>query len=318
MLIDKVRVNFVSGAGGSGSVNFHKSGKPDGGDGGHGGDVFLEGDSNIHDLRAFNAKKQFEAGDANRGALNRRTGANGEDLIVKVPLVTTVYDLEGNYITSIENHGQRELLLKGGAGGRGNYYYRRGQVQTLKRFTPGKPGKKLLGFLDLELKAEVIFIGLPNAGKSSMLNILTNSKSKVASYPFTTLEPYLGVMDNIKLMDLPGLIEGTSTGKGLGSNFAKHAKNSYVVAHFLSLESEDLKEDYNLIITELKNINPDLLNKPEILVLTKSDNFSKEQIAEKIKEIKKFHNNYIVVSIIDDESVSKLRSLFLTTYENLH
>jgi GTP-binding protein len=318
MLIDKVRVNFVSGAGGSGAVSFHKSGKPDGGDGGHGGDVFLEGDSNIHDLRAFNAKKQFEAGDANRGALNRRTGANGEDLIVKVPLITRVFDLEGNFVTAIKNHGQRELLLKGGAGGKGNYYFRKGQVQTLKKFTPGKPGKKLLGFLELELKAEVIFIGLPNAGKSSMLNVLTNSKSKVAAYPFTTLEPFLGVMDNIKLMDLPGLIEGTSKGKGLGSNFAKHAKNSLVVAHFLSLDSEDLQKDYNLIVNELKDINPDLLDKPEILVLTKSDNYSKEEITEKIKIVKKFHKNYLVVSIIDDDSVDKLRDLFLTAYENLH
>lgn len=318
MLIDKVRVNFASGAGGSGSVNFHKSGKPDGGDGGHGGDVFIEGDSNIHDLRLFNSKKDFEAGDARRGALNRRTGANGEDLIVKVPLVTKIFDLDGNFITSIKNHGQRELLLKGGAGGKGNYYFRRGQLETLKRFTPGKPGKKLLCFLELELKAEVIFIGLPNAGKSSMLNVLTNSKSKVASYPFTTLEPYLGVMDEIKLMDLPGLIEGTSTGKGLGSNFAKHAKNSYVVAHFLSLDSEDLHRDYDLIVKELANINPVLLEKPEILVLTKSDNYSKDEIQEKLKVIKKFHKNYIVVSVIDDESVSKLRDLFLTTYENLH
>jgi len=151
-----------------------------------------------------------------------------------------------------------------------------------------------------------------------MLNVLTNSKSKVAAYPFTTLEPFLGVMDNIKLMDLPGLIEGTSKGKGLGSNFAKHAKNSLVVAHFLSLDSNDLKKDYDVIINELKNINPELLDKPEILVLTKSDNYSKEEIAEKIKIVKKFHKNYVVVSIIDDDTVDKLRDLFLTAYENLH
>lgn len=318
MLIDKVRVNFASGSGGNGSVNFHKSGKPDGGDGGHGGDVIIEGDANIHDLRAFNAKKKFEAGDALRGALNKRTGANGEDLIVKVPLVTKIFDLQGNFITSIENHGQRELLLKGGAGGKGNYYFRKGQVQTLKKFTPGKPGKKLQCFLELELKADVVFIGLPNAGKSSMLNLLTNSKSKVAPYPFTTLEPYLGVMDNIKLMDLPGLIEGTSQGKGLGSNFARHAKNTKLVAHFLSLDSENLKADYDLIIKELASIDEELLKIPEILILTKSDNYGSEEIAQKIDIVKKFHNKFIVVSIIDDDSILNLRDLILKTYENLH
>lgn len=307
MLIDKVRVNFSAGSGGNGSVHFHKSGKPDGGDGGHGGDVYLLGDSNIHDLRTFNATKKYAAGDAQRGALNKRTGANGEDIIVKVPLITKVYDLENRLVTTISNHGQKELLLKGGAGGKGNYYFRKGQIQTLKKFTPGKTGTKLQAFLELELKADVIFIGLPNAGKSSMLNVLTHSKSKVADYLFTTLEPYLGVVDNIKIMDLPGLIEGTSEGKGLGSNFIKHAKNSKVTAHFLSLESQNLEKDYKLIKLEMEDINPDLAKNPEILVLTKSDNFQKNEILEKIKKVKKFHKNFMAVSIIDDESVKELK-----------
>lgn len=309
MLIDKVRVNFSAGTGGNGSVHFHKSGKPDGGDGGHGGDVYLLGDSNIHDLRMFNATKKYNAGDAERGALNKRTGANGEDIIVKVPLITKVYDLNERLITLISDHGQKVLLLKGGAGGKGNFYFRKGQLETLKMFTPGKVGGKLHAFLELELKADVIFIGLPNAGKSSMLNILTNSKSKVAPYPFTTLEPYLGVMDETKIMDLPGLIEGTSKGKGLGSNFAKHAKNSKIVAHFLSLESENLKHDYELIRSELLDINPDLVKMPEILVLTKSDNFNNEQIKQKVSEVKTFHKKYVIVSIIDDESIEELKVL---------
>jgi len=309
MLIDKVRVNFRGGLGGSGSVHFHKSGKPEGGDGGHGGSVYLVGDENIHDLRAFNSDKKYYAEDGQRGAFNKRTGANGENLYVKVPLTTKVYDLAGRLLTKVSEHGQKELIARGGRGGRGNYYFRKGQLETLKKFTPGIPGEKIQVFLDLELKADIIFIGLPNAGKSSMLNALTSSKAKVADYPFTTLVPYLGVREGIKFMDLPGLIEGTSTGKGLGSNFTKHAKNARLIAHFISLDSEDLKKDYSLIRKELELIDESLSKKPEILVLTKTDNYDKIKLEQKTSEVRKFHKNYVTVSIIDDESISKLFEL---------
>lgn len=310
MLIDRVRIDFVSGSGGSGSVNFHKSGMPDGGDGGHGGDVFLVGDTNVYDLRGFTKQKKLEAGDGLRGAYNKRTGANGEDLIVKVPLTTKVYDLEGRLITVIDKHDQKVLLLKGAAGGKGNYYFRKGQVATLKKFTPGKQGLRLQTFLELELKADIVFIGLPNAGKSSMLNVLTNTNVKVANYPFTTLVPYIGIMNKTKLMDLPGLIEGTSHGKGLGSGFRKHVRNTQAVAHFLSLEESELKKNYEVIRKELAEIEPSLLEKPEILVLTKTDSVTREELAEKIKQAKGFHKSVIPVSIIDDAQLSELRNAF--------
>lgn len=307
MLIDKVRVDFIAGSGGSGSVNFHKSGKPDGGDGGHGGDVYLVGDNNVYDLRNFSQQKKLQAEDGQRGAYNKRTGANGKDLLVKVPLITKVYDLEGKIIAQIDKHGQKQLLIKGAAGGKGNYYFRKGQVATLKKFTPGKTGTKLQTFLELELKADVIFIGLPNAGKSSMLNILTNANAKVANYPFTTLVPYLGLMDSFKLMDLPGLIAGTAKGKGLGTGFSKHIRNTKAIAHFLSLEGQDLKADYDLIRNELREINPGLLEKPEILVLTKSDSITEDELAVKLKQAAGFHKNVIPVSIINDDQVRALK-----------
>ncbi len=310
MLIDKIRMDFVSGAGGSGSVNFHKSGKPDGGDGGHGGDVYLIGDRNVYDFRTLSNKKKLEAGDGERGAYNKRTGANGDDLVVSVPLTTKVYDLEGRLITVIEKHGQKVLLLKGGAGGKGNYYFRKGQLSTLKKYTPGKKGLRIQTFLELELNSDIVFIGLPNAGKSSMLNVITNTNVKVANYPFTTLVPYIGTMDKIKLMDLPGLIEGTSKGKGLGSGFKKHVRNSRAVAHFVSFENENIKEDYEVIRRELSEIEPSLLDKPEILVLSKSDNLPEQEISKKIKEAKKFHKDVIPVSIINDEQIKQLKQQF--------
>lgn len=311
MLIDKVRVDFVSGHGGTGSVNFQKSGKPDGGDGGHGGDVILVGDENIYDLRKFKSADKFVAQDGERGAYNRRTGANGEYLYIKVPLTSKLYDLEGNFITEISEHGQEVVLLKGGAGGKGNYYFRKGQVNTLNKFKPGKPGNKLMGFIELELKADIVFIGLPNAGKSSMLNELTRANTKVADYPFTTLEPFIGVMENLKLMDLPGLIEGTSKGKGLGSNFQKHVKSCRVLAHFLSIESIDIKNDYKIIRKELSDINPELITKPELLVITKTDLVTEKDLSKTDKIIKKFHDNYIFVSVIDDASLAALKQKFI-------
>lgn len=307
MLIDKVRVDFVAGHGGDGSVHFEKTGKPDGGDGGEGGSVYLVGDRNTFDLRKFNSQKKFEAENAQRGALNKRTGANGKDLYVKVPLITKVFDLNGNQIAIVTNDEEKILFAKGGGGGRGNFYFRRGQVNTLKKITPGRLGEKIQCFLQLELVSDIIFVGLPNAGKSSMLNILTNSHTKVADYPFTTLTPSVGIFEGWILMDLPGLIEDTAKGKGLGSGFSKHVQNTKAVAHFLNLESPHLEEDYNLIRKELGLISPELIERPELLILTKSDVLEKKEITARIKEVEKFHKNFTITSILDDELITQLK-----------
>lgn len=310
MLVDKVRIDLNAGHGGRGAVSFIKTGKPDGGDGGKGGDIYLLGDSNTYDLRSFKQVKKYEAEDGTPGTRNKNTGANGKDLIIKVPLVTKAYDLEGNLLASVEEHDQKVKLLVGGIGGRGNYYYRRGQLETLKKYTPGKEGEVLKGFLELELLSDIVFIGLPNAGKSSMLNTLTNTNVKVADYPFTTLFPYLGITDGMRLMDLPGLIEGTSQGKGIGKNYGRHLKNAKAVAHFISLEDEDLVKSYNLIRKEIREISPELAKKPEVVVLTKSDNFDDLEIGAKIKEISKIQPNLLVTSIINDEQINNLKMNF--------
>lgn len=310
MLVDKVRVDFGAGAGGSGAVSFAINKKPSGGDGGKGGDVYLLGENNLYDLRNFKQTKKYSADNGEPGSSNNRKGSGAKDLIIKVPLVTKVYDLDQNLLATVKEHGEKVLLLTGGIGGRGNYYFRKGQLDTLKKHTPGKPGEELKSFLELELMSDIVFIGLPNAGKSSMLNTLTNSNVKVADYPFTTLFPYLGIAEGMRLMDLPGLIEGTAKGKGIGKNYGRHLKNAKAIAHFLSLEESDPQASYKLIRKEVEEIAPELASRPEILVLTKSDNFSSDEIDSKLKDIKKWHNNYVVVSVIDDNQLSKLIDSF--------
>lgn len=287
MLIDKIRVNLKSGMGGNGAVKFFKTGKPAGGNGGNGGDIYLEGTQNIYDLKPLLAEKTYRAENGKPGEGNTKKGAQGKDLTIKVPLTTIGYSLENEEIFRISEHGQRILMLKGSIGGLGNYEFRRGQASTHKKSTPGKPGREIKIFLELNLSADIIFIGFPNAGKSSMLNALTNASVAVASYPFTTLQPHLGVAEDMMLMDLPGLIEGTYEGKGLGTRFVKHTQKAKVVAHFVSLESEDVVDTYQRMRDELKNISGGLDSKKEIVLLTKSDMYTDEEIENKRKSLSK-------------------------------
>lgn len=225
-------------------------------------------------------------------------------------MITRLLDLDGNEITKISKHGERVMIAKGGKGGLGNHYFRAGQVATLNKYMPGGKGKEVNGFLELKLISDVVFVGLPNAGKSSMLNALSNASAKVAPYPFTTLEPGLAVAGGLILMDLPGLIEGTTKGKGLGTRFMKHAESAKLVAHFVSLESENPQEDYDLIRKELEEINPHLLELPELLVLTKKDLFLEEELEQKAKQIKSDAEEVMFVSVYDKDSYLKLLNKF--------
>lgn len=309
MLIDKVRVDFFAGHGGPGAIDFSKEGKPMGGDGGRGASLWLEGTTNLYDLTYFSSESKFQAEHGQPGGKNKRTGKDGQDLVIKVPLATHVYDIDGNLVVSITKDGQKELLLKGGIGGLGNFYFRRGQVDTLRKTTPGKPGQKLKAFLQLELRADIVFIGLPNAGKSSMLNHLSNAAVKVAPYPFTTLEPHLAIAGEYVLMDLPGLIEGTTKGKGLGTNFTRHTKSCKLIAHFVSLESEDPVHDYQLIRKELDEIDKELAAKPEIIILTKKDTKEDEFVEQTMQQMKRF-GEVTTVSIYDRDSLTSLYEEF--------
>lgn len=306
MFIDKVRVDLVGGKGGDGAINFEMAGKPSGGNGGNGGDLYLEGNSNTVDLSYFTQHDEFSAGTAWHGDDNNKTGKNGKDVVIKVPLITRVYDIDNKQIAEISKHGEQVLIAKGGRGGLGNYYFKAGQVATLRKRTLGKPGEKQQLFLELFLKADVVFIGLPNAGKSSTLNSLTNSSVKVAPYPFTTLNPNLGKAGKLTLLDLPGLIEGTTKGKGLGTRFMKHAGLAKLVAHFISLESADIVQDYKLIRKELSEINPELVDKTELIILTKKDMVEQKYADKQVAKLKKINPNIFVISNYDWDSIQDL------------
>ncbi len=316
MLTDRIRINVKAGRGGDGKVSFGRDRKPSGGDGGKGGDIIVEGSSNIYDLSKLRHQREYKALNGEMGGSERATGKAGKNTIIYVPITTVVIDDEKNIVAKIVNPGQRQIIASGGRGGLGNFNFRHGQRLTLDKFTPGDSGQEFNFNLELRLISDIVFIGFPNAGKSSMLNMLTNSDVKVAPYPFTTLEPHQGVTDGMLLMDLPGLIEGSSEGKGVGTKFKKHTEYAKAVAHFITLESENMIEDYKKIREELKGMGEDLYNLPEFIVLTKSDMFDEAYINQKETEIKKLKLPYIVTSCYDFENLADIKTFFKNQLKN--
>lgn len=309
-LKDIAKVKFIAGRGGDGAMHFGPMKVPMGGNGGNGGNVYIEGVTNLYDLSYINNDMVVKAEQGERGGKKNLTGRNGKDLIFKVPLITKIFDEEGNLIMTIDKAGEPQKLISGGLGGLGNHHFRAGQLHTLEKTTNGKDGQEVTVKLELNLKADVIFIGLPNAGKSSIINELTNAESKIGAYAFTTIEPVLGNMDGIVLMDLPGLIEGTFGGKGLGIKFKKHAETSKLIAHFISLESDDVLRDYKLIRTEVENISERLSDLPEVIVLNKSDLISKEDLQTQVKKLESLGKEIIIVSAYDFDSLQNLIKRF--------
>ena len=306
MLRDKVKIKIQSGRGGAGSMSTFRH-RCTGGDGGRGGKVYILGDENIYDLSSFIQDKTYKAEDGKFGKTKNNTGAIGKDLVLLVPLTTEVF-IDGEVAYKIAKHGQKELVLKGGLGKPGNVSIKRNPKLEFKIFK-SEAEKKILELV-LKLQSDVIFIGYPNAGKSSVLNSLTEAKAKIASYAFTTLDPQVGFMDSLKLMDLPGLIEGTHEGKGLGTRFLKHTESAQLVAHFISLENSDLLEVYESLRKEIKSISEELYNKREVIVLTKTDEVKKEAVERAERLFKNKGLEVVSCSIIDDESIEKVKSRF--------
>lgn len=312
MLIDDVKIKVSAGNGGKGAVAFNKnlmSLGPTGATGGNGGNIYCEGTSDLSALNQFRFKKEFEAENGKDGRSQFRDGHDGKDLVLKFPVGTVARNLTNGGEFSVEKTGERILLAKGGLGGRGNFHFRSSRNTSPKESRPGSAGERFEFRLELKLIADIGFIGLPNAGKSSLLNRLTNAKSKVANYPFTTLEPNLGTYYELIIADIPGLIEGSSAGRGLGVKFLRHIERTRILFHLISAESPAPEKDYKTIRTELGSYKKALLEKPEYLLLTKSDLVAKEALKEKLAVLRKINPGAIAVSIHDPESIKKMEKI---------
>ena len=313
MLIDDVTIEVEAGNGGNGAVAFDKnkfSRGPTGTRGGNGGSVYVEGVSDLGALNRFRYQKRLKAGDGENGRSQFRDGATGDDLILKVPVGTVVYNLTSHSVDEITKIGERILLARGGFGGKGNFHFRSPTNTTPKEAQPGTPGEKFTIRFELKMIADVGFIGLPNAGKSSWLNVLTKAKSKVANYQFTTLEPNLGAYYEVILADLPGLIEGASNGKGLGIKFLRHIERTRYLFHFVAADSEHPEYDYGTVRQELSLYNPELSEKPEFVFLSKSDLLPETKRLKKSSEFaNKIKKEVVPVSILIDEDMEKVRKI---------
>jgi len=312
MLIDDVKIKIIAGHGGRGAVAFNKTKMnlgPAGANGGRGGSIFLEGISNIDALNQFRFKKKIEAQNGQNGKVQFDDGKSGKDLIVKVPVGTVVTDLATGKSTEMITIGERLLVATGGKGGKGNLNFRSSTNTTPLQYGEGTPGEERDLRLELKLIADVGLVGLPNVGKSSLLNTLTNAKSKVANYPFTTLNPNLGVYFELILADLPGLIEGASLGKGLGIKFLRHVERTKTLFHLISSESQDPVKDYQVIRQELGAYNKELLKKQEYVFICKSDLVDKTELKKKLNQLKKIGVTAVPISIIEDESMKKVEAI---------
>lgn len=298
MLIDRAEVVFRGGHGGIGMPKKPKG--PDGGNGGNGGDVYILSSSDLMLLNQFSEKDYFTAENGAMGARNNKTGKQGKDIEIKLPIGTSIIDKKsGETIAELVIPGERILLCKGGRGGWGN------------KLTAdiGEKGQERKVILSLRLIADFGLIGLPNAGKSSLLNELTNAKAKTANYAFTTLEPNLGVYKGKYIADIPGLIEGASHGKGLGIGFLKHIEKVGVLLHCISSESTALIKDYETVRQELSLFNKTLTDKPEIIILTKTDLIDESTVKENIKILKGKNKKVIAASIHDFESLEEIKKI---------
>lgn len=312
MLIDDVTIKVEAGNGGKGAVAFNKnmmSLGPVGGSGGKGGSIYFEGVSDLSALGQFRYRKEIKAKNGADGRDQFRDGSDGSDIVLKVPIGTIIKNLETSEIKEVLKIGERIFVAKGGIGGKGNFQFRSSKNISPKQSQKGRPGESFTIRLELKLIADVGLIGLPNAGKSSLLNELTKAQSKVANYPFTTLEPNLGVYYELILADIPGLIEGASAGKGLGVKFLRHIERTKIIFHLISAESEKPAKDYKIIKNELKKYNKELLKKTEYVFLSKSDMLPAKELKKKITALKKISKNVLPISVYDWDSLEKVKKI---------
>jgi GTP-binding protein len=326
MFTDQVTIHVKSGKGGDGMVHFRREkfvpqGGPDGGDGGKGGDVIFEVKPTLNTLSAFRQNQKFRAEDGVKGGPSQMTGRNGKDLVIHVPPGTVLFDAQtGEPIGDLTKPGQTLTLLKGGRGGRGNQHFATSRNQVPRTAEKGEPAQEKSIKLELKLIADIGLIGVPNAGKSTLLSVLTNARPKIAAYPFTTLEPNLGVANidddtTVVLADIPGLIEGASQGAGLGHDFLRHIQRTRVLIHLLDGLSEDPVADYSQINSELSLFDPNLEKKPQVVALNKID---QPEVQEKLADIqRKFQELNVALLTISALARTNTRELLIRAYQKL-
>jgi len=289
--VDYVKIHVSSGNGGPGSTHLRREkfvakGGPDGGDGGRGGHVIVRGNKSLWTLLNFKFKRHFDAGHGGHGGKQRSTGADGNDVVLEVPLGTVVRDSDsGEILFEITEDGQQEISARGGLGGRGNWHFKSSTNQTPRYAQPGIPGEEKNITLELKLLADVGLVGFPNAGKSTLLSVLTSAKPKIANYEFTTLKPNLGIVKyrdfrSFVIADIPGIIEGAAEGKGLGHYFLRHIERNSVLLFMVPADSKDVSKEYHILLNELRKYNPELMDKDRMLAISKSDMLDEELMAE--------------------------------------
>lgn len=288
--VDYVKIYCRSGKGGRGSAHLRRekympNGGPDGGDGGRGGHVILRGNRNYWTLLHLKYERHIFAGHGGNGSQSRSTGKDGDDKVIEVPCGTVVYNAEtGAYVCDITEHGQEIILLRGGRGGLGNWHFRTATRQTPRFAQPGEPMQEMTVILELKLLADVGLVGFPNAGKSTLLSSVSAARPKIANYPFTTLEPNLGIVSyhegkSFVMADIPGIIEGASEGKGLGLRFLRHIERNSLLLFMVPGDTDDIRKEYEILLNELATFNPEMLDKQRVLAVTKCDLLDEELIS---------------------------------------
>ena len=317
--VDYVKINIASGKGGKGSTHLRREkyvakGGPDGGDGGRGGHVILRGNSQHWTLYHLKFKRHFKAEKGNDGGKNRITGSNGKDVFIDVPLGTVVKNnIDEKIIFEITGDGEEKIICQGGKGGRGNWHFKSSTNQTPRYSQPGLPNEEMQITLELKVLADVGLVGFPNAGKSTLLSVITDAKPKIADYEFTTLKPNLGIVKyrdfkTFIMADIPGIIEGASDGKGLGHYFLRHIERNSTLLFMIPSDSDDIVNSYNILLKELKKYNPEMLDKSRLIAITKSDLLDDELTDEIRLEIRdKIQEEFIFISSISNVGLVELK-----------
>lgn len=308
--LDEITIQAKAGNGGNGVVRwrhekFVQKGGPSGGDGGRGGHVYIRAVRSFRVLDQYRSKKEFFAENGEDGGNRSFKGADGERLTIDFPIGSVITNVTTGTVYELTKEGQEFKILTGGSGGFGNEHYKSSTNQAPKKATPGKPGEEAELHITVSLIADVGLIGFPNAGKSSLLNILTNAQAKIGDYPFTTLDPNLGDLFGYIIADIPGLIEGASDGKGLGHKFLRHISKTKVVVHLISFEQANMMKAYETVRTELEKYGNGLPQKEEFILLTKTDTVDEKTVEATLKKFKKLAKPVFAVTLFDDSSVKE-------------